>query len=128
MSRWLLLPLLVLPCFAGTASGAQRDRDHDRLPDRWEKRYDLSTKKKSGKGDADRDGLRNRREYRLRTNPRKKDTDGDGLRDRAEVRRYKTNPRKKDSDGDGLAMTREVRSQDEPAQEGQRRRRLQRPR
>ena len=114
MSRWLLLPLLVLPFFAGTASGAQRDRDHDRLPDRWEKRYHLSTKKKSGKGDADRDGLRNRREYRLRTNPRKKDTDGDGLRDRAEVRRYKTNPRKKDTDGDGFSDREEIRAGTNP--------------
>src|SRR5918994_6498366 len=114
MSRWLLLPLLVLPFLAGTASGALRDRDHDRLPDRWEKRYDLSTKKKSGRGDADRDGLRNRREYRLRTNPRKKDTDGDGLRDRAEVRRYKTNPRKKDTDGDGRGDRLEVRTGTNP--------------
>ena len=114
MARWLLLPVLVLPFFAGTASGAQRDRDHDRLPDRWEKRYHLSTKKKSGKGDADRDGLRNRREYRLRTNPRKKDTDGDGLRDRAEVRRYKTNPRKQDTDGDGRSDGLEVRAGTNP--------------
>ena len=114
MARWLLLPVLVLPFFAGAASGAQRDRDHDRLPDRWEKRYHLSTKKKSGKGDADRDGLRNRREYRLRTNPRKKDTDGDGLRDRAEVRRYKTNPRKQDTDGDGRSDGLEVRAGTNP--------------
>jgi hypothetical protein len=115
MSRWLLLlPLLVLPLLAGTASAAPRDRDRDGLPDRWEKRYHLSTKKKSGKGDADRDGLRNRREYRLRTNPRKKDTDGDGLRDRAEVRRYKTNPRKKDTDGDGFSDRAEIRAGTNP--------------
>jgi hypothetical protein len=114
MSRWLLLPLLVLPVLAGTASGAQRDRDHDRLPDRWEKRYHLSTKKKSGKGDADRDGLRNRREYRLRTNPRKKDSDGDGLRDGAEVHRHQTNPRRKDSDGDGFSDRDEIRAATDP--------------
>jgi hypothetical protein len=114
MSRWLLLPLMLLPLLAGTASAAQRDRDRDGLPDRWEKRYHLSTKRKSARGDADRDGLRNRREYRLRTNPRKKDTDGDGLRDRAEVRRYKTNPRKKDTDGDGFTDGQEVRAGTDP--------------
>jgi hypothetical protein len=92
----VLLPMVAIALVVG-ASGpapdrAARDRDHDGLPDRWERRYDLSTSKKSAKGDPDRDGLRNRREYRLRTNPRKRDTDGDGHRDRAELRAG-TNPR-----------------------------------
>jgi hypothetical protein len=97
MRRLLLIAAasLVLPCIAATAGeAARRDRDHDKLPDRWEKRHHLSTHKKSAKGDPDRDRLRNLREYRLRTNPRKKDTDGDGYSDRAEVRAG-TNPRKK---------------------------------
>jgi thrombospondin type 3 repeat protein len=114
MSRWLLLPFMMLPLLAPTASAAARDRDHDGLPDRWERRYHLSTAKKSGRRDPDRDGLRNRREYRLRTNPRRKDTDRDGLRDRAEVRRYKTNPRKKDTDGDGFSDGAEVRAGTNP--------------
>ena len=109
MSRWLVLPLVVLSYFATAASGAApRDRDHDRLPDRWEKRYGLSTVDRSAKRDPDHDGLRNLREYRLRTNPRRKDTDGDGLRDGAEVRRYHTNPRRKDTDGDGYSDRVEV--------------------
>jgi hypothetical protein len=115
MSKWLLLPLMMVPLlFAGPASGAARDRDHDGLPDRWERRYHLSTEKKSGKRDADRDGLRNRREYRLRTNPRRKDTDRDGLRDRAEVRRHKTNPRRKDTDRDGYSDKAEIRAGTNP--------------
>jgi hypothetical protein len=110
MSKWLVLPLVVLPYIATATSGAApRDHDHDGLPDRWERRHHLSTSKKSAKGDPDRDRLRNRREYRLRTNPRKKDTDGDGLRDRAEVRRYHTNPRRKDTDRDGLRDRAEIR-------------------
>ena len=114
MSRWLLLALMALPFLAGTANAAPRDRDRDGLPDRWEKRYHLSTSKKSGKRDPDHDGLRNRREYRLRTNPRRKDTDRDGLRDRAEVRRYHTNPRKKDTDGDGYSDRAEIRAGTNP--------------
>jgi thrombospondin type 3 repeat protein len=110
MSKWLVLLLVVLSYLATAASGAvRRDRDHDGLPDRWEKRHHLSIAKKSAKGDPDRDGLRNLREYRLRTNPRRKDTDHDGLRDRAEVRRYHTNPRRKDTDHDGLRDRAEIR-------------------
>jgi thrombospondin type 3 repeat protein len=115
MSKSLVLLLVVLSYAATTASGAvRRDRDHDRLSDRWEKRYHLSTSKKSAKGDPDHDGLRNLREYRLRINPRRKDTDRDGLRDRAEVRRYHTNPRKNDSDSDGYSDGAEVRAGTNP--------------
>jgi hypothetical protein len=98
MARWLLLlPMIVLAFAASTASAARpHDRDHDGLPDRWEKRYHLSTHKKSAKKDPDRDRLANRREYHLRTNPRKKDTDGDGYGDRREIRAG-TNPRKRKS-------------------------------
>jgi hypothetical protein len=101
MSRSLVLSLLALACFATAArAAAPRDRDHDGLPDRWEKRYQLSTSKKSAKGNADHDGLRNLREYRLRTNPRRKDTDRDGYGDGAEVRAG-TNPRKRKSHPSG---------------------------
>jgi thrombospondin type 3 repeat protein/parallel beta helix pectate lyase-like protein len=115
MAKWLVLLLLVLLYIATPTSGAvPRDRDHDALPDRWERRHHLSTSKKSAKGDPDRDGLRNKREYRLRTNPRRKDTDRDGLRDRAEVRRYHTNPRKRDTDGDGYSDGAEIRAGTNP--------------
>jgi hypothetical protein len=103
MSKRIIAPVLVLAWLAAPIStAAARDRDHDGLSDKWEKRYGLSTTKRSAMRDSDHDGLRNRREYRLRTNPRRKDTDRDGLRDGREVKRYHTNPRKKDTDGDGL--------------------------
>ncbi len=41
-----LLAVLVMPAAAGAKS---QDRDNDRLPDRWEKRYKLSTKQKSAR-------------------------------------------------------------------------------
>jgi hypothetical protein len=102
------VPLVLLACLGMPAAAAAKDRDHDGLPDRWERRYELSTRSPSAAGDPDRDRLSNRREYALRTNPRRADTDGDGLRDRAEVVRYKTDPRRADTDGDGLRDRAEV--------------------
>ncbi len=110
MPKWLVLSTVVLLNLAATASGAAaRDRDHDRLPDRWERKHHLSAHIPSAKRDPDRDGLTNLRELRLRTHPRRADTDRDRLRDGAEVRRYRTNPRKRDTDRDGLLDGAEVR-------------------
>jgi Bacterial TSP3 repeat len=110
MAKWLLLPMLVLAYIATSATAAAPpDRDHDRLPDRWERKHRLSTAIPSAMRDPDVDHLTNRRERRLHTHPRRADTDRDGLRDGAEVRRFHTNPRKRDTDGDGLSDRREVR-------------------
>jgi hypothetical protein len=111
MSRRLVVPILMLAWAVWPVAVAQaaRDRDHDGLPDRWERKYGFSTKHKSGRGDRDHDGLRNKSEYRRHTNPRRKDTDKDGLRDGAEVKKYKTNPRKRDTDRDGLTDGDEVK-------------------
>jgi hypothetical protein len=108
----------------------RRDRDHDGLSDRAEKKRFSTAPRRA---DTDRDGLRDgpeikrfktnprrrdtdgdklrdgREVHRLKTKPRKKDTDGDGLKDGAEVRRFRTNPRKKDTDGDGLSDRAELR-------------------
>jgi hypothetical protein len=90
--------------------GRRGDRDEDKLPDRWERRYRLSTKRNSAGQDPDHDKLINRAEYRARTNPRKRDTDGDGLTDGAE-RLYGTNPRKRDTDGDGKPDPNDLRTE-----------------
>jgi hypothetical protein len=113
LSALVLIALAFLVVAVATSS-ARRDRDHDGLPDRWERLHDLSPSIKSGKGDPDRDGLTNLREYHLRTNPRNADTDGDGYDDRDEVH-ADTNPRDAashpttppppsppDADGDGV--------------------------
>ena len=87
MSNWIVIAVIFCTYLAGGAAPASaRDRDHDGLPDGWERKYHISTSKKSAKQDPDHDGLRNKREYRERTNPRKRDTDGDGYDDRAELR------------------------------------------
>lgn len=103
---------------AETAAKHARDRDHDRLPDAWERRHRLSTRHRSTYGDPDRDRLSNLREYRARTDPRRADTDGDGLSDRAELIRHHTDPRRADTDGDGASDGAEVRAGTDPRKRG----------
>jgi hypothetical protein len=83
---------LALLVVAAPAVAAPTDRDRDGLPDSWERRHDLSTKRDSANADPDRDRVDNRNELRQGTNPRVKDSDHDRARDGRE-----------DSDGDGLA-------------------------
>jgi Glycosyl hydrolases family 16/Bacterial TSP3 repeat len=113
--KWLVLPIAVCAYLAVTVSAATpRDRDHDRLPDRWERNHHLSSARPSAKRDPDRDRLNNLRELRLRTHPRRSDTDRDRLRDGAEVRRFRTNPRRWDTDGDGFRDRCELRKGTNP--------------
>jgi hypothetical protein len=70
------MALLALPAIA-----AAKDRNHDRIPDRWEKRHNLSLKVNQAKRDQDRDHLRNRAEFMAGDNPRDRDSDNDGIPD-----------------------------------------------
>ena len=70
------LALLALP-----GAAAARDRNHDRIPDRWEKRHHLSLNVNQARRDQDRDQLRNRAEFLAGDNPRNADSDGDGIPD-----------------------------------------------
>jgi hypothetical protein len=70
------LALLALPSVA-----AAKDRNHDRIPDRWEKRHHLSLKVKQTTRDQDRDHLRNRAEFLSGNDPRDEDSDDDGVMD-----------------------------------------------
>ena len=91
----LALALLAIPSTAGA-----KDRDHDKMPDKWEKKHGLSVKKANAKKDPDHDGLKNLREFKKRTDPRDADSDNDGLEDRDELR-VGCDPRDRDSDDDG---------------------------
>ena len=74
--------LLAIAASLMLASGAfAKDRNHDRIPDKWEKRHSLSLKHKQGRRDQDHDGLKNRGEWRAKLDPRDSDTDDDGVDD-----------------------------------------------
>ena len=67
---------LALP---GAASAG--DGNDDGIPDRWEREHGLSLNKDQAGRDQDRDGLRNRHEFRGRMDPRDHDSDDDGTDD-----------------------------------------------
>ena len=77
---WTAVLALALSLGA-VATASAKDRNHDRIPDRWERSYDLSLKVNQAKRDQDGDKLVNRDEYRAGTNPRKADSDNDGTDD-----------------------------------------------
>jgi len=97
----LTFAILVVP--ASTALAASGDRDHDGLPDRWERQHGLSVHRASGNADPDRDRVDNRNEYREGTDPRRRDSDRDRRPDGRE-----------DRDGDGLSNAAEDRSGNDP--------------
>jgi hypothetical protein len=77
---WTAILALALSLGA-IATASAKDRNHDRIPDRWERSYNLSLKVNQAKRDQDRDNLVNRDEYRAGTNPREADSDSDGTED-----------------------------------------------
>ena len=60
------------------------DRNRDRIPDRWERRYHLSLRVNQARRDQDHDGLNNRQEFVAGDNPRKADSNNDGTDDAQE--------------------------------------------
>jgi hypothetical protein len=70
------LALLAMPGVA-----AAKDGNHDRIPDRWEKRHHLSLNVNQAGRDQDGDHLRNLGEFRAGDNPRDDDSDDDGVAD-----------------------------------------------
>jgi len=78
---WLALALGALALLAMPGLAAAKDRNHDRIPDRWEKRHKLSLKTNQARLDQDRDHLRNRAEFLSGDDPRDSDSDDDGVMD-----------------------------------------------
>lgn len=93
-----LMALLAVPSLAAAKA---RDRNHDGIPDRWEKRHHLSLRVDQAHRNQDHEGLDNLEEFEHGTNPRAADTDHDGLTDSQEVE-VGDNPRSADSNGDGI--------------------------
>src|SRR4051812_41296465 len=77
----LLTGVAAVLALALPAAAAAKDRNHDNLPDGWEKAHKLSLDVKQGHRDQDRDGLKNRGEFKADDNPRDRDTDDDAVKD-----------------------------------------------
>jgi len=97
---WATAGLLVV-AFSGAA--VAKDKNHDAIPDRWEKRFHLSLKVDQANKDQDRDKVDNANEFREHTSPRDADTDNDGRKDGRE-----------DRDRDGLDNMNEDASANDP--------------
>ncbi|MBK8293614.1 MAG: hypothetical protein IPK93_02125 [Solirubrobacterales bacterium] len=80
----LFAAILALVAVSLPGAASAKDRNHDKLPDKWEKAHKLSLKKDQRRLDQDHDGLKNRGEFRAGTNPRDKDSDDDGISDKKE--------------------------------------------
>ena len=116
--KYILTAVVALLVLALPAAASARDRNHDRIPDRWEKRHHLSLRVNQARRDQDHDGLRNRAEFRAHTDPRDADTDDDGVGDADEdadhdgvdngnEQREHTDPGDRDTDDDGVGDGRE---------------------
>jgi hypothetical protein len=62
-----------------------RDHNGDKIPDKWEKRFHLSTKVDQSGRDQDNDGVDNLCEFRSHDNPRDADSNNDGEMDSQEA-------------------------------------------
>lgn len=80
-TTWFALALGALALLAMPGLAAAKDRNHDRIPDRWEKRHHLSLGINQARLDQDRDHLQNRAEFLADDNPRDRDSDDDGVMD-----------------------------------------------
>lgn len=78
---WFALALGALALLAMPGLAAAKDRNHDRIPDRWEKRHHLSLTVNQARKDQDSDHLRNRAEFLAGDNPRDEDSNDDGVMD-----------------------------------------------
>jgi len=78
---WFALALGALALLAMPGLAAAKDRNHDHIPDRWEKRHHLSLKVNQAHKNQDSDKLRNRAEFLAGDNPRDADSNNDGVMD-----------------------------------------------
>lgn len=78
---WFALALGALALLAMPGLAAAKDRNHDHIPDRWEKVNHLSLKVNQAHKNQDGDKLRNRAEFLAGDNPRSADSNGDGVMD-----------------------------------------------
>ncbi len=72
---------LALTVVAFGGSAVAKDRNHDHIGDKWEKKFHLSLKVDQANKDQDRDHVDNLNEFQEGTSPRDRDSDNDGRKD-----------------------------------------------
>jgi hypothetical protein len=77
----LALGAVALLAMPGVAAAKMKDRNHDHIPDKWEKRHHLSLQVKQTHRDQDGDQLNNLGEWEAGDNPHSADTNGNGIED-----------------------------------------------
>ncbi|PWU16962.1 MAG: hypothetical protein C5B48_16615 [Candidatus Rokuibacteriota bacterium] len=77
----LLAAVGMLALLAAPSQARFKDRNHDRIPDKWERHYHLSLRVNQARRDQDHDGLNNRAEFRAQDDPRDSDSDNNGIED-----------------------------------------------
>ncbi|MGN6256754.1 MAG: hypothetical protein ACTHN3_03250 [Solirubrobacterales bacterium] len=78
---WFALALGALALLAMPGLAAAKDRNHDHIPDKWEKKHHLSLKVNQAHKNQDGDQLNNRAEFLAGDNPRDADSNNDGVED-----------------------------------------------
>ncbi len=78
---WFALALGALALLAMPGLAAAKDRNHDQIPDKWEKKHHLSLQANQAHKNQDGDRLRNRAEFLSGDNPRDADSNDDGVMD-----------------------------------------------
>lgn len=78
---WFALALGALALLAMPSLAAAKDRNHDHIPDKWEKRHHLSLKVNQAHKNQDGEQLNNRAEFLAGDNPRDADSNNDGVED-----------------------------------------------
>jgi hypothetical protein len=101
MKRLLTALIAVVALALVPASAMAKDRNHDKLPDKWEKRHHLSLHHNQARRDQDKDGLRNLAEFRQQTDPRDDDSDEDGIED-GDEHKFGHDASDEDGDNDGV--------------------------
>jgi hypothetical protein len=81
---WFALALGALALLAVPSLAAAKDRNHDHIPDKWEKQHHLSLQTNQAHKNQDGDKLRNRAEFLAGDNPRDADSNNDGVEDGAD--------------------------------------------
>lgn len=76
-----LAAAIVFAAMVAAVPASAADRNHDNIPDKWEKKHGLSLNKNQAKRDQDGDKLRNRGEFEASMNPHDSDSDDDSVED-----------------------------------------------